>query len=312
MHPASDLLVRLMAAACVTLAGCGGPAILKEPQPIEPSMPLAEAKDERVHVVIEAVILRNGPGAWVRDALWDEYVIRIRTLSDEPVEIREVAIFDAFDYRVDPRPGHIGLVNGTREIERRYRESGKVVSAVSFVTGCRAFADVGWALRGIVGLALAGPCVMDLVDDAAVSDEIKRRQTALPVALSRGGEASVDLFFPRTPQSERTQVVYADRQGEHRLDIDTRQALLELGPPTLVSRLDPEFPDHARREGIKRGWVKANLTVDRQGRVQSVEVIESWPRYFFDEEARRTFLGWTYNAGRGDGRTVEEILQFKR
>jgi TonB family protein len=147
-----------------------------------------------------------------------------------------------------------------------------------------------------------------------VNSEIKRRATKFPVALPRGTEARVDLFFPRTPRSGQTRVVYTDLHGEHRLDIDTRDALVELDQTpftTLVSRFDPEFPDEARRAGITHGYAKADLTLDRQGRVRSVDVFESIPRHYFDEEARRTLQRWTYREGR-DGRVVRVTLEFKR
>jgi TonB family protein len=301
------LVVRLLAAACVALAGCASPAFVKEK--IESSTPLAEAKDGRIHAAIETVILRNGPGTTsIRGVTWDEYLIRIRALSDEPVEIREVAIFDALDHRIESRSDPRGLVQGTLEIERRYRESGKLVTTPWVVSDCA----IGAPHLVLLPAALVVGVACITYRDAQISSEILRRRTTLPVDLPSGAEASVDLFFPVTPHSGRAQVVYTDGHGEHRLDIDTRQALVELGPPMLVSRIDAEFPDEARARGINRGYVKAQLTLDRHGRVQAVEVIESKPRRFFEEEARRTFRGWTYTESRDDGRTVVAILQFKR
>ena len=333
-------LVHLLAAACITLAGCGSTKLLKEALPFESSKPLAEAKDERVFASIETVIFRNGPGAWARDAEWDEYLIRIRALSDEPVEIREIAIFDALDQRIGTRSDRGDLVDGTREIERRYAESGQMVRAhggngwvgagVGVVGGASvaaATAPAGFAGLATVGAAaivatgvgvvFAGAGVMRLVNNAEVNSEIKRRQTTLPVALPRGADASFDLFFPITPRSGRTQVVYANRYGEHLLDIDTHQALMKLElqvdpPPVVLSRCDPKFPDLARRQGIDRGYVIANLTLDRRGQVIGVDVIESVPLGVFTQEARRSFPLWTYSEGRFNGRTVEARLEFKR
>ena len=105
-----------------------------------------------------------------------------------------------------------------------------------------------------------------------------------------------------------------DCHGEHRLDIDTRQALAVAPPaPRLVSRVDPEYPIHAAWADVKEGSVKARLTLDRQGSVQRVELIESVPSHVFDREARRVLGMWTYSADRcADGRTVEATLEFKR
>ncbi len=334
-------LVRLLAAACVIVAECACAATLGEAQLLESSRPLAEGNDGRIHASIDRVILRNAPDAWVRDAEWDEYLIRIRALSDEPVEIREVTIFDAFDHRIAPRADRGELVDGTREIEHRYKQSGELV---------RGRGSNGWVTVGVIlvaagvamavgsgpsngflaggsapaaGLALAGGLLLadagaaSLVNNAKVNREIQLRTTTLPVALPRGMETSVDLFFPLTPQSRRTQIVYADRHGEHRLDIDTRQALKELElevdpPPTVASRPDLKFPDLARRQGIDRGYVIANLTLDRHGYVIGIDVIESVPPGAFTNEARKNFKLWTFNEGRHDSRMVEAKLEFKR
>jgi hypothetical protein len=334
MHGGSNLLVRFLAAACVTLAGCGGPGLLKAAQPLESSGPVAEEKDEHILASIEAVILRNGPGAWARDADWDEYRIRIRSLSNEPVEIREVAIFDALDHRIESRSDFGELVDGTRATQRRYMQSGELVIARGsnpWVTVGVILAGAGVLMRGAgtpgfgygidkaaAGVAIAGiggAGVRRLMNDREVDSEIKRRATMLPVALPRDAQASLDLFFPVTPRSGRTQVVYADRHGEHRLDIDTRQALVDLErdpPPTIVSRRDPTFPDVARRQGIDRGYVVAILTLDERGRVEVVDVIESVPLGVFTQEARRTLQGWTYTESRHESRTVEVRLEFRR
>ena len=223
------------------------------------------------------------------------------------------------------------LVDGTREIEQRYQQSGQLVrdrggngwavagagvggaavivasAAPATIAGAATFFTAG-AVAVVAGAHFAGAAVERMLINA----EIKRRQTTLPVTLPRGAEASLALFFPITPLSGRTQVVYADRHGEHRLDIGTRAALLELPPPpTLVTRRDPDFPGLARRRGIIHGYVVANLTLDRKGRVQNVNVIQSVPPGVFDAEAHWTFKEWTYTGGHPD-RTVEARLEFKR
>jgi TonB family protein len=163
---------------------------------------------------------------------------------------------------------------------------------------------------------LAGVGVVRLVNNAEVDNEIKRRSTSLPLVVQPGTEASLDLFFPLTPLSARTQVVYVDRKGEHRLDIDTRQMLEALDTiemaPKLLSRIEPKFPHEARAAGARQGSVTALLTLDQQGHVQRVDVVRSEPAVVFDREARQTLQLWTYSKGRQDGRTVEVTLEFNR
>lgn len=320
-------------------AGCAGPALLREARAPLTSLPAASAEDPRVRATVEAIVLRNNALAWSRDAEWDEYVIRIRSLSSEPLEIRGVAIFDALDHRLESRSERNELVDGTRETELRYEKSGKVV---------RTAAASGWAVSGAVvggaavaagatapgilvggaatlavavpialgvGLAFAGAGVKRVIDNAQVQGEIKRRASLLPVTLQPGAETRLDMFFPSAPLSSHAEVVYADRRGEHRLDIGTREALQELeweAPPTLVSRVDPEFPDRARRMGLREGYVIAHLTLDRKGHVRDVRIERSVPPFAFEQEAHRALRWWTYSEGRNDGRAVEVRLDFKR
>ena len=68
-----------------------------------PFLPLAEGGDEHIVATIESVIVPNSGGAWACNAEWDEYLIRIRAGTGEPVQIREIAIFDALEQRIAPR-----------------------------------------------------------------------------------------------------------------------------------------------------------------------------------------------------------------
>src|SRR5690349_17630495 len=144
------LLVALLV-TCFTLTGCAGPSLRGEARPQAAARPLAEAKDARVHVSVENIIVRNGDGSWAYDAEWDEYLIRVRTLSDAPVEVREVLLFDAVDHRVEARSDRASLAEGTREIERRYEDSGRLVR----LRGGNAWVAAGAGSVGLAGIAAA-------------------------------------------------------------------------------------------------------------------------------------------------------------
>ena len=334
------LLLPLVVAACVSFTGCAGPVILKEARPLESSKPVAEAKDERILASIETIIFRNGAGAWASDADWDEYLIRIHAQSDEPVEIREIAIFDALDHRVESRTSRGELADGSREIERRYEESGQLVrtsdvngwavvgigmtgaGGISIIAALPGgFASASTAAAGAAGAVVilgagvvaAGAGVMRLVNNAEVNNEIKRRQTTLPVMVQRGSPVVVDLFYPLTPLSRSARIVYGDRNGEHRLDIHMRQEPIDINPPPvlLFSGNEPIFPRAARAARVSEGHVIAKLSLDSQGKVKGVSVTESVPPGVFDDAARRAFFKWIYTKSLHDTRTVEARLDFK-
>jgi protein TonB len=85
--------------------------------------------------------------------------------------------------------------------------------------------------------------------------------------------------------------------------------------PTLaavpVSRAAVEFPVAAYAKNIESGTVKARLTIDAEGRVTSVQVLEARPRRYFDEEAARSLKLWRFNAG-ADNRTYDVEIAFTR
>jgi periplasmic protein TonB len=84
-----------------------------------------------------------------------------------------------------------------------------------------------------------------------------------------------------------------------------------IAPAKLVSRADLDYPVEAIRAGVDRGLVKARMTLDSNGNVTKVEVIEANPRRLFDRAVVRSLVNWRFNEG-PSGRTVETEVEFKR
>jgi hypothetical protein len=296
MHGGPDFLIQLVAATGIALANYGGAARLERAPQVESSKPLAEGKDERIHASIETVILRNGPYAWTRDAEWDEYLIRIRALSDETVEIREIAIFDALDHRIESRSDREELVDGTSETARRYKQAGELVTSRGSNGAGSVVAFYGVAAVMARRPVIAGVGILHLASNAEVNSEINRRATTLPFAVPGGSDTSVDLFFPITPQSRRLQVVYADNRGEHRLDVDTSRP-----PPTLVSRVDPVVSRADFPPGTNQVEVRVQLMLDSYGNVGAIQLVDPVPAHVAHEIVR-SVRRWQYDRGAPDRR----------
>jgi TonB family protein len=154
--------------------------------------------------------------------------------------------------------------------------------------------------------------VVRLVRNADINDEIKRRHTALPRDVIAGGLARLDLFFSLTPLPARMNIAYADSKGNHVLQVDTRTALAMLHvdpPPRLIVTSDAEFPREAIERGIARGTVKAELTLNRAGRVDKVAILESDPAGVFDRAAIRALFRYQYEEG-VSGRKAAVTVEF--
>jgi hypothetical protein len=111
------------------LAGCGGTKVLKEPQPIETTQPLAARSDKGVTATLDWVIVRDGPGTWARNADWDEYQLRVSNQSDQPIKITEVFVVDSLNTRIESQSRRKSLVKGSKKTARRYKKSGIKVKA---------------------------------------------------------------------------------------------------------------------------------------------------------------------------------------
>jgi hypothetical protein len=322
------------------LAGCGGTKVLREARPLEQTSALLAQSDGRVHVSLDSVVVRNGPGSWARDANWDEYRFRVRSATGGGVRLTGVHLLDAVGHRVAASSDRGDLVDATREVERRYEISGQLARSPggwTYVAGGVATAAVGTAVAagamygaalsggavagGAVaaanllvggGLILIGAGAVRVVNNVQVGMELRERQTALPLMVG-ASESRVNLFFPITPLPKAMDITYTEGGVEHRMQMHAGAALAELHlarAPLLEWRPDPRFPAAAERAGIQEGFVKALLTIDEDGNVGSVHILTTSSRYLLPE-AREAFGAFKYNKG-WDGRTSEEVLRFRR
>jgi len=243
--------VAFLLSACL-ISGCGGTKMLKETQPVQTTQSLAASSDERVEAMLDWVIVRDGPGTWARNADWDEYLLRVSNQSDQPIKVMQLTVVDSLDTRIEPQLGRKQLVKNSKQTARRYKDSGVKVkagrgvgtmlvagaavtavglgaaTAVAFSTmGGMAAGSAGAAAGGLLllGPALAVGGIMRGVNNSKVNNEIELRQTILPLEIQAGEETNLDVFFPLAPSPGIVELIYADATGEHRLIIDTSEAL---------------------------------------------------------------------------------------
>ncbi len=238
----------------VSVSGCGGSKVLKEPEPLVVTESLAVASDARLSVNLDWVIVRDGPGTWARNAFWDEYLLRIRNKSDQPIQLTELVIVDSLNTRIAVQHGRKQLVAGSKQSARRYKKSGiKVVASSGRVTSGRVTSDAviltgmgaglgaglgagfGGAGAAAGGAAIAGAVVLAPVfavggivrgvNHSAVNAQIEERQTTLPLDVSVGHELALDVFFPLAPSPQTVELAYKDATGEYVIVIHTSTVL---------------------------------------------------------------------------------------
>jgi hypothetical protein len=260
---ASSAMKRLVypsGALCILIAlsACGGSKILKEPEPFVAMEPLAAASDQTLSVMLDWVIVRDGPGTWARKADWDEYLLRVRNDSDQPIRVSRLIVIDSLDVPAESQPGRKQLVKSSKKTARRYKKTGIKVKAgsgrgtlgVAAVTAGGAaigaatattggiLGGAGWGAIGgatfVLAPVLAVGGVVRGVNQSKVNKQIELRQTAIPLDLAAREEQALDIFFPIAPSPTKVELTYADTSGERRLVIDIRTVLNGLHIETAV------------------------------------------------------------------------------
>jgi len=81
------------------------------------------------------------------------------------------------------------------------------------------------------------------------------------------------------------------------------------GAPKVIKKVPPEFPVEAKRKSISSGIVKAKMSIDAEGKVTGVEIIEAEPRKIFDKAVSNALIEWRFEPS-GEKQTFEVKLVF--
>ncbi|HEV6964037.1 MULTISPECIES: energy transducer TonB [Roseateles] len=86
-------------------------------------------------------------------------------------------------------------------------------------------------------------------------------------------------------------------------------ALAAHATPKVVKKVPPDFPREAAQKGISTGVVKAKLTIEADGKVSDVEIVEAEPKRVFDRAVKSALMEWKFEPG--EKATHEVKLVFK-
>jgi protein TonB len=86
-------------------------------------------------------------------------------------------------------------------------------------------------------------------------------------------------------------------------------ALAAQATPKVLKKVPPEFPAEATKKGISAGSVKAKLTIEADGKVSDVEIVEAEPKRVFDRAVKAALMEWKFEPG--EKATHEVKLVFK-
>ena len=86
-------------------------------------------------------------------------------------------------------------------------------------------------------------------------------------------------------------------------------ALAAQATPKVIKKVPPEFPSEASKKGISTGSVKAKMTIEADGKVSDVEIVEAEPKRVFDRAVKAALMEWKFEPG--EKGTHEVKLVFK-
>ncbi|MGH8264292.1 MAG: TonB family protein [Steroidobacteraceae bacterium] len=128
---------------------------------------------------------------------------------------------------------------------------------------------------------------------------------------NRIADADVALQNARSLGAVATDVAAVDKRLAHSKALEAqRNSIVAAGRLTLTRAISPTYPDDALRTGTE-GWVELLFTVDPEGKVADVEVVNSEPRSVFDRAAINAIKRARYEPVQVDGQAVAQRARFK-
>jgi hypothetical protein len=234
---------------CSLLGACSPQLrMMKEPNAEQiPDYQWAATATDGLSITVHTVLVRNGPGSWVRDADWDEYILTAKNTSPSAMKIKALRLYSP--YLRGPQQSSLAL----QQLENQSHETLQNVRDVAVVAGSGAVAVgataavASTAYIGTAAAIAAAPLTLALLeypvrqsadrrhleheDRSLIELTILERSMHLPLEIPPGGETTRSAFFPLTPAPNRLEVDYQIGEAQQTLEVPlTALAQLHLKP----------------------------------------------------------------------------------
>lgn len=129
----------------------------------------------------------------------------------------------------------------------------------------------------------------------------------LPKAKFSAPTSLHDLVYEAKPKQSMEAVKQSSPQLPRALNPQFTESLFPIHTP------NPIYPRRAKKRGIE-GWVKVSFTIQINGKVENIVVLDSEPAGIFDNASRLTVSKWKFKpqlfAGKPTARKVEKTIRF--
>jgi TonB family protein len=134
-----------------------------------------------------------------------------------------------------------------------------------------------------------------------------RQQAAVELELKDETQFGGALSFLASNQSSSLDSISLPDDSPQATDSGLASKKAELTP--LKSR-PPNYPWQARRKGIE-GFVKLEFSVDAEGKVRDVEVLDAMPEGVFEKAASKAISKWTFVENEHSTARFHQVFDFE-
>ena len=239
IHPCLSRIV--VTSVALALSGCVSAKYKSAAKDTPPAVALnLTAAQPPVEATVNTVIVFHGPGAWKRDAYWDEYVVSVANRSNVPLVVDAATLTDFRGDSIAPgdNPWLLEKASLSRQDEiNRKAKNALVQIGQGYVVVGMSGTIVGVTIAGITGTAaagggafaasLAGVAILpfyiggtvyrNISNRHDIENEFAHRRLELPATVVPGGMAQGSLFFRIAPGPQR--LVLSGRSGAEPVEI---------------------------------------------------------------------------------------------
>jgi len=215
------------------ISGCATTRFISNPTP--PQELKISGQDQNFEAVLDYIILPNGSAAWVKDALWDEYALTIRNLSDKALTIEKIRLIDPRGVYIDGGINPYQLESATKALAAVYKEAGIGVAVGVGTTALAIAAPLAFTPVAIVALPLyevysLSKAGTDISDREKIDKEFARRNLST-VTLAGNATIAGSAFFPIVPSPKALVIDYRMKSEIKTLEISLEKlAVLHVAP----------------------------------------------------------------------------------
>jgi len=212
-----------------------GLRFIEEPEGDPPRLGFASSEEDFA-ISIEHLIVPGGPGSWVRDAKWDEFVLRVSNTSSEIVTVTSVQVLDPRGLFINAGADPYSVESLSDQMVADYKDVGisvAIFAAPSALVGAAVAGGSVAAMGAAATVAVVAAPVAAVAapvyffkrrakkrnDKENIEEEFNSRQHSRPLMLAGGGSVVMSSFFPIVPSPQLLAVSYS---------VGTEQRMLQI------------------------------------------------------------------------------------